>query len=53
MKSLVELHGGRVTAASDGQDRGAKFSVKLPLSAAEPAPAAAVAGPLSTRLGAA
>jgi signal transduction histidine kinase/CheY-like chemotaxis protein len=31
VKSLVELHGGSVRAASDGPDRGATFTVKLPL----------------------
>jgi PAS domain S-box-containing protein len=31
VKSLAEMHGGRVTAASDGPGRGAMFSVILPL----------------------
>ncbi len=31
VRSLVELHGGRVTAASDGPDRGSEFTVCLPL----------------------
>jgi signal transduction histidine kinase/ActR/RegA family two-component response regulator/HAMP domain-containing protein len=31
VKNLVELHGGSVQAASDGPDRGATFTVKLPL----------------------
>ena len=30
-KSLVELHGGRIEARSDGVDRGATFVVRLPL----------------------
>ncbi|HEX7624089.1 MAG TPA: PAS domain S-box protein [Anaeromyxobacteraceae bacterium] len=34
VKGLVELHGGRVRARSDGPGRGAEFLVILPLSAA-------------------
>ena len=30
VKSLVDLHGGRVTAHSDGPDRGSEFTVYLP-----------------------
>jgi PAS domain S-box-containing protein len=30
-KSLVEMHGGAIWAASDGEGRGATFSVRLPL----------------------
>jgi len=33
---LVEMHGGRVTAESDGISKGATFSVYLPLTAAPP-----------------
>jgi CheY-like chemotaxis protein len=31
VRSLVELHGGRIRAASDGPGRGAKFTVELPV----------------------
>lgn len=31
VRSLVELHGGRVTASSEGADRGATFIVELPV----------------------
>ena len=39
VRSLVELHGGRVVAASDGAGKGSRFTVRLPLArqAAEPA----------------
>ncbi len=30
MRSLVQLHGGTVTAASDGPGRGSEFTVRLP-----------------------
>jgi PAS domain S-box-containing protein len=32
VKSIVELHGGSVTAESDGEGRGAAFTVRLPMS---------------------
>ncbi|WP_437681765.1 hybrid sensor histidine kinase/response regulator [Sorangium sp. So ce131] len=39
VRGLVELHGGRVAARSDGPGKGSEFSVRLPL-AEERAPAA-------------
>jgi CheY-like chemotaxis protein len=36
VKSLVELHQGRVEARSDGAGKGAEFIVRLPLAAATP-----------------
>ena len=33
VRHLVELHGGHVTAASDGKDQGATFTVTLPVGA--------------------
>jgi signal transduction histidine kinase len=29
-KGLVELHGGRIVAESEGHDRGSRFTVELP-----------------------
>jgi two-component system CheB/CheR fusion protein len=34
VRHLVELHGGTVTAWSDGIDRGSRFTVELPLDGA-------------------
>jgi signal transduction histidine kinase len=36
-RRLIELHGGAITAASDGPDRGSTFAVTVPLSEASPA----------------
>ena len=30
-RAIIDLHGGRLTAASDGRDQGSTFSVRLPL----------------------
>ena len=35
-RRLIELHGGAITAASPGRDRGSEFVVTLPLSVARP-----------------
>jgi signal transduction histidine kinase len=35
-KQLVELHGGRIEAFSEGEGRGARFAVTLPISAVTP-----------------
>jgi signal transduction histidine kinase len=40
VRHLVELHGGRVTAASDGKDQGATFTVTLPRGASPSSDAA-------------
>ncbi|WP_165924792.1 PAS domain-containing protein [Lysobacter sp. N42] len=40
VRSIVQLHGGAVSARSDGPGRGSTFVVALPLAAAEPAPVA-------------
>jgi len=56
VKSLVEMHGGRVSAASEGVDKGAEFIVHLPLATerATPRPGrrdeTRVASPLTCRV---
>jgi len=42
-RRLVELHGGEISAASDGPGRGSRFTVRLPRLATTPAGAAAAA----------
>ncbi|HET7400571.1 MAG TPA: ATP-binding protein, partial [Usitatibacter sp.] len=40
VKGLVEMHGGHVTAHSEGPGRGSRFSIRLPASVVVAAPAA-------------
>jgi CheY-like chemotaxis protein len=40
VRTLVEMHGGRVAAASDGPGRGSRFVVRLPAGNLPPVPAA-------------
>jgi signal transduction histidine kinase/ActR/RegA family two-component response regulator len=37
-KSIVELHGGSISVSSDGVNRGARFTVQLPVTVQAPAP---------------
>jgi CheY-like chemotaxis protein len=51
VKRLIELHGGRVTAFSRGEDLGSEFRIELPLSSGTPATVLhAPAQPVSTSL---
>jgi two-component system CheB/CheR fusion protein len=49
LRSLVELHHGRVEAHSDGPDRGSTFTVRLPLARPAPADRPAAARPRPVR----
>jgi len=52
VRKIVELHGGSVSAASAGPDRGSRFEVLLPLAAApaKPAPSAPAAAQKTWRI---
>jgi two-component system, chemotaxis family, CheB/CheR fusion protein len=49
VKNIVELHGGRVTAASAGAGRGSEFQVHLPLGIASIRPPRATQPPVPAR----
>ena len=43
-RQLVQMHGGRITAASAGRGRGSTFTVELPRTAASPEPSGGAPG---------
>ncbi|MFL5340760.1 MAG: PAS domain S-box protein [Gemmataceae bacterium] len=45
VRNLVEMHGGSVSAHSDGPGRGSEFTIRLPLAAERPAAAGGPNGP--------
>jgi signal transduction histidine kinase len=47
-RQLIELHGGRVSCASDGEGRGATFTLRLPLMHAPPVATTALSMPAAT-----
>lgn len=47
VKGLVELHGGTVTARSEGEGRGSEFTVSLPAQASSTATVDATSGPVA------
>jgi CheY-like chemotaxis protein/anti-sigma regulatory factor (Ser/Thr protein kinase) len=47
-RQLIELHGGRVSCASDGEGRGATFTLRLPLALAAHTSTAASSMPAAT-----
>jgi CheY-like chemotaxis protein len=49
VRRLVELHGGDITAYSEGLDKGAEFVVRLPVREVSSKPAAPVAVPVSAK----